>query len=174
LASLGEVPPGPEATQLRWTIGFDHAGYRLAGHVRQFLVSRGDAVQMYGPPSDTPPVDYPPYCFAAALAVAHGDADYGIVIGGSGQGEQIAANKVRGIRAALCSEPHFAVMARRDNDANVMALPGRVVAPEYAEIILASWIGTEFAGGRHVRRLSLIDQYERGDLAIDELAWRAD
>ena len=161
-------------TQLRWTIGFDHAGYRLAGHVRAFLVGRGDAVQMYGPASDAPPVDYPPYCFAAALSVVRGDADYGIVIGGSGQGEQIAANKVRGIRAALCSEPHFAVMARQDNDANVIALPGRVIAPEYAEVILTSWIGTEFAGGRHVRRISLIDRFERGELDIDLTEWRAD
>jgi ribose 5-phosphate isomerase B len=156
---------------IRWALGYDHAGFRLAAHVRRFLVARGHTVRSFGPPADAPAVDYPPFCIAAARTVVDGNADFGIVIGGSGQGEQIAANKVAGIRAALCPQPHFAELARLHNDANVLALPGRVVAPEHAERIILSWIGTAFSAGRHVGRLALIDQYERGELHIDPAEW---
>ena len=154
-----------------WALGFDHAGFPLATHLRELLVGRGDTVITFGPHSPTPPVDYPEFCIAAAGCVAEGAADWGIVVGGSGQGEQIAANKVRGVRAALCTAPEYAELARRHNDANVLALPGRFVAPEYAEMILDRWIATDFEAGRHVARLALIDRYERGDLVVQLDAW---
>jgi ribose 5-phosphate isomerase B len=95
--------------------------------------------------------------------VAEGRADRGIVLGGSGQGEQIAANKVPGIRAALCNDPHLAELSRRHNDANVLALGGRIVAPPLAEDIVRLWLATPFDGGRHARRVGQIAEIERGE-----------
>jgi ribose 5-phosphate isomerase B len=111
------------------------------------------------------PVDYPPLCAAAARAVVRGEADVGVVLGGSGQGEQIAANKVRGARAALCHDEWMAEMARRHNDANVLAMGGRVVAVERAEGILRTFLSTAFDGGRHAARvaeIATIEDEERG------------
>ncbi|MBB3606385.1 ribose 5-phosphate isomerase B [Mycolicibacterium sp. BK556] len=113
-----------------------------------------------------PAVDYAPFCIAAALEVVNGEADYGIVIGASAQGEQIAANKVKGVRAALVTDVHFAKLARRDNDANIIALPGRIIAKEYAVEILSVWIQTQFEGGRHARRLNDIKLFEEGLLDL--------
>ena len=113
------------------------------------------------------PVDYPSYCIAVAKTVADGKADWGIVLGGSGQGEQMAANKVAGVRAALCNDPWFARLARRDNDANVIAIGARIVAPEFAVEILQTWITTAFEGGRHKRRIDLISDYEQNWQAPD-------
>jgi ribose 5-phosphate isomerase B len=104
--------------------------------------------------------DYPKFCLAVGEAIAAGRADWGIVLGGSGQGEQIAANKVRGIRAALCHDPHLASLARRHNDANVLAMGGRIVADELAIEITRTFAETEFEAGRHVRRLAMIRDYE--------------
>ena len=98
----------------------------------------------------TTPVDYPPICAAAARLVVAGEADLAIVIGGSGQGEQIAANKVRGVRAALCHDEYTARFARLHNDANVLALGARLVAPELACAILDVFLETNFESGRHV------------------------
>ena len=106
-------------------------------------------------------VDYPPICAAVGRAVVKGEAERGIVLGGSGQGEQIAANKVRGVRAALCNDLYTARMSREHNDANVLAMGGRIVAPGLADEIVALWLSTPFEGGRHQRRVDQIMDLER-------------
>ena len=108
-------------------------------------------------------VDYPRFCAAVARAVVGGDADIGIVMGGSGQGEQIAANKVHGARAALCLDEFIARLAREHNDANVLSLGGRIVAPEFAYSIVDAFLETKFEGGRHVRRLDQIREIEEAE-----------
>jgi ribose 5-phosphate isomerase B len=107
------------------------------------------------------PVDYPPICIGVARVVAEGRADRGIVLGGSGQGEQIAANKVAGIRAALCNDLYTARLARQHNDANVLSMGGRIVAFGLADEILTLWLDTPFEGGRHQSRLDQIRAAER-------------
>ncbi len=109
-------------------------------------------------------MDYPAFIAAAAHAVGNGECERGIVMGGSGQGEQIAANKVHGVRAALCHDLFLAELSRRHNDANVLSMGGRVVAPAYAREIVRVWLATEFEGGRHVPRLEQIASIERGEL----------
>jgi len=158
-----------ETAGLRWALGYDHAGFRLASQLAEYLTSAQHFVTHFGPLNDLESVDYVPFCIAAATEVAAARADFGIVIGGSGQGEQMAANKVRGIRAALCTDAHFALLARRDNDANVLALPGRMMAKEYAEQIVEIWTDTKFAGGRHLRRLGQIALYEKGELQFPQV-----
>jgi ribose 5-phosphate isomerase B len=113
-----------------------------------------------GTNSETP-VDYPPICADVARLVASGEVDRGIVIGGSGQGEQIAANKIHGIRAALCNDLYTARLSREHNDANVLTLGGRIVAPALADEIVTLWLKTAFEGGRHRRRLDQIAALER-------------
>ncbi|MGH9211603.1 MAG: ribose 5-phosphate isomerase B [Acidimicrobiales bacterium] len=140
-------------------IGCDHAGFRLKEHLVDTLTKLGHEVTDFGTDSDES-VDYPPICAAVARAVAAGAADRGIVLGGSGQGEQIAANKVPGVRAALCNDLYLARLARQHNDANVLAMGGRVVAPELADEILAQWLETPFEGGRHQRRIDQITEIE--------------
>ena len=135
---------------MRIAIGGDHAGYPLKQHLVQVLKERGHDVDDLGTHSEDP-VDYPPYCAAVARAVLRGNADRGIVLGGSGQGEQISANKVRGTRAALCNELYTARMARAHNDANVLSMGARIVAPQLAEEIARIFLDTSFDGGRHVR-----------------------
>src|SRR5205085_11208703 len=105
-------------------------------------------------------VDYPPICMAVGQAVASGRAGRGIVLGGSGQGEQIAANKVAGVRAALCNDLFTARLSREHNDANVLSIGARIVAFELAEEILGVWLETPFDGGRHVHRLEQIAAIE--------------
>lgn len=143
-------------------MGCDHAGYPLKEELKRFLQEEGHEILDMGTDSEEM-VDYPDYCAAAARAVVEERADRGIVLGGSGQGEQIAANKVRGIRAALCNDPRLAELSRRHNDANVLAMGGRIVAPALAREIVAVWLGTPFEGGRHARRLEQIAEIERGE-----------
>lgn len=145
---------------MRLAIGSDHAGFRLKGHLVQRLAGLKHEVEDLGTGNEEP-IDYPPICAAVARAVASGSVDRGIVLGGSGQGEQIAANKVRGIRAALCNDPYLAKLSRRDNDANVLALGARLVTPLMADEILDVWLMTPFEGGRHARRIGLIAELER-------------
>lgn len=156
---------------MRVTIGSDHAGYSLKQRLIRALRELGHQVTDVGTSSDEP-VDYPPICAAVGRAVASGEADRGIVLGGSGQGEQIAANKVRGVRAALCNDLYTARMSRLHNDANVLAMGGRIVAPEFAEEILGLWLETPFEGGRHERRIRQIGDIETGSLETSGLETR--
>jgi ribose 5-phosphate isomerase B len=145
---------------MRIAIGADHAGFALKQHLIGVLQRLGHAVDDRGTHSDAA-TDYPPICADVAREVTAGRADRGIVIGGSGQGEQMAANKVPGTRAALCNDLYTARMSREHNDANVLALGGRIIADALAEEILAVWLATPFAGGRHQRRVDQIAALER-------------
>jgi ribose 5-phosphate isomerase B len=148
----------------RIAIGADHAGYDLKQHLNAWLLEHGHEVIDHGTHS-TESVDYPPICAAVGRTVRGGDADLGIVIGGSGQGEQLAANKVHGVRAALCNDLYTARMARQHNDANVLSIGGRVVGTGLAEEILALFLGTPFEGGRHARRVEQLMQIELDEAA---------
>lgn len=150
-----------------WALGYDHAGYRLAWQLSDYFTPLGHQFEHFGPSSEAERSNYAPFCIAAAERVSSGGCQFGIVIGASAQGEQIAANKVVGIRAALCVDPRFALLARRDNDANVLALPGRIVAIEYAIEIVTTWAATQFEGGRHAIRLRTISDYERSTRSLD-------
>jgi ribose 5-phosphate isomerase B len=145
---------------MRIALGSDHAGYVLKTAVAKHLVDRGHDVIDLGTDSETS-VDYPGFCAAVGRAVVSGQADYGIVMGGSGQGEQIAANKVHGVRAALCLDEFTARLAREHNDANVLSLGGRIVAEHFAMSIVDVFLDTAFEGGRHVARLDQISQIEK-------------
>lgn len=145
---------------MRIAIGSDHAGFLLKEHLKHTLVRLGHTVDDLGTDSEES-VDYPPICFAVGRAVTDGRADRGIVLGGSGQGEQIAANKVVGIRAALCNDLYTARLSRQHNDANVLSMGGRIVAFGLADEILALWLATAFEGGRHQRRIDQITAAEQ-------------
>jgi ribose 5-phosphate isomerase B len=145
---------------VRIAIGGDHAGYVLKQHLVQVLKEWGHEVVDHGTHSEDP-VDYPPICANVARAVIVRDADVGIVLGGSGQGEQISANKVRGVRAALCNDLYTARLAREHNDANVLSMGARIVAPTLAEEITKTFLEASFEGGRHVRRLEEIGEIEQ-------------
>ena len=145
---------------MRVAIAADHAGYLLKEDLKEFLESEGHDVLDCGTDS-TEPVDYPQFSAAAARAVIDGRAERGIVLGGSGQGEQIAANKVHGIRASLCNDLYTARLARQHNDANVLGMGARIVAPTLAMEIVRVWLATPFEGGRHVRRLEQITAIEQ-------------
>lgn len=145
---------------MRIAIGSDHAGFLLKEHLKASLKRLGHIVDDHGTDSEAS-VDYPPICLAVARAVADGHAERGIVLGGSGQGEQISANKVRGIRAALCNDLYTARLSREHNDANVLSMGGRVVGFGLADEIAALWLKTSFEGGRHQRRLDQIAAAER-------------
>jgi len=145
---------------VRVALAADHAGYLLKEDLREFLESEGHEVLDCGTDS-TEPVDYPQFSKAAARAVVEGRAERGIVLGGSGQGEQIAANKVHGIRASLCNDLYTARLARQHNDANVLGMGARIVAPTLAMEIVRVWLATPFEGGRHVRRLEQITAIEQ-------------
>ena len=145
---------------MRVVIGSDHAGFEMKQHLTQTLKELGHDVDDLGTHS-TEPVDYPPICAAVARKVAKGEADRGIVLGGSGQGEQIVANKVHGIRAALCNDLYSAKYSRLHNDANVLGMGGRVVGFGLADEILTVWLSTEFQGGRHIPRIEQIAAIEQ-------------
>jgi ribose 5-phosphate isomerase B len=151
----------------RIAIGADHAGYELKQHLIDVLQRDGHEVLDLGTHS-TESVDYPPICAAVGRSVRDGNADVGIVLGGSGQGEQLAANKVHGVRAALCNDLYTARMAREHNDANVLSMGGRVVGVGLAEEILQIFLTTPFEGGRHQRRVDLVMQIEREETLNEE------
>jgi ribose 5-phosphate isomerase B len=144
---------------MRIAIACDHAGFKLKQVVIDHLVTGRHVVTDLGTDSEEP-VDYPHFCAAAARAVVDGDADLGIVIGGSGQGEQIAANKVRGARAALCHDETTARLAREHNDANVLSLGGRLLGETLALAIVDVFLTTEWQGGRHAARLAQLREIE--------------
>jgi ribose 5-phosphate isomerase B len=144
---------------MRIAIGADHAGLPLKQHLVATLARLGHDVDDRGTHAEAA-VDYPPICADVARLVVSGRAERGIVIGGSGQGEQMAANKVRGARAALCNDLYTARMSRAHNDANVLAIGGRIVAFGLAEEIVTLWLDTAFEGGRHRRRVDQIGEIE--------------
>jgi ribose 5-phosphate isomerase B len=143
----------------RVAIGSDHAGYELKEHLLGYLRGQGHEVLDHGTDS-TDSVDYPVFCAAVGRTVRDGGADLGIVLGGSGQGEQLAANKVRGVRAALCNDLYTARMARAHNDANVLSIGARVVGVGLAEEIVDTFLTTPFDGGRHARRVAQLAELE--------------
>jgi len=145
---------------MRIAIGADHAGFELKQRLIIVLRRLGHDVDDRGTHNDDA-VDYPPICAEVARAVADGIADRGIVVGGSGQGEQMTANKIPGIRAALCNDLYTGRMSRAHNDANVLAIGGRIVAAPLAEEIVAVWLSTPFEGGRHQHRIDQIAEIER-------------
>ena len=134
-------------------IGADHAGFGLKQHLIGFLAELGHEVDDQGTDSEES-VDYPAICAGVGRTVRDGAAEVGIVLGGSGQGEQIAANKVRGVRAALCNDLYTARFARLHNDANVLSMGARVVGVGLAEEIVRTFLSTAFEGGRHSRRVA--------------------
>jgi ribose 5-phosphate isomerase B len=148
---------------VRVALAADHAGFPLKEDLREFLEEEGHDVLDCGTDS-TAPVDYPKFSAAAARAVVEGRADRGIVLGGSGQGEQIAANKVDGVRASLCNDLYTARLSRQHNDANVLGMGARIVAPTLAMEIVRVWLATPFEGGRHLARLEQITAIEKGEL----------
>lgn len=148
---------------MRIAIGADHAGYELKQHLIEVLEAAGHQPADLGTDS-TESVDYPPICAAVAKAVVDGEAERGIVLGGSGQGEQLAANKVIGARAALCNDLYTARYSRLHNDANVLSMGARVVGVGLAEQILETFLATEFEAGRHQRRVDQLAAIERGEL----------
>jgi ribose 5-phosphate isomerase B len=149
---------------MRIVIGSDHAGFALKGIVADHLRGAGHDIDDIGTFS-ADPVDYPPICAEVARRTVRGGGERGIVIGGSGQGEAIAANKVRGARAALCHDEYTARFARLHNDANVLSLGARVVATELALDIVDVFFDTAFEGGRHVPRLEEITTIEDEEAA---------
>ena len=153
---------------MRIAIGADHAGFALKQHLLATLRRLGHQVDDFGT-HDSEPVDYPDICAQVGRAVVEGRADRGIVLGGSGQGEQIAANKVPGVRAALCNDLYTARMSREHNDANVLAMGGRIVAAGLADEIVALWLETPFEGGRHQRRVDQISELEKSNGRVGEL-----
>jgi ribose 5-phosphate isomerase B len=156
---VASEPSIAEPARTRIAIGSDHAGYPLKQHLITLLRNQGYDVDDHGTDS-TDPVDYPEFCAAVGRTVRDGGADLGIVLGGSGQGEQLAANKVRGVRAALCNCLYTARMARSHNDANVLSMGARVVGEGLAEEIVQTFLTTGFEGGRHARRVDQITRLE--------------
>ena len=149
---------------MRIVIGSDHAGFRLKQRLQDLLRADGHELHDLGTHSEEP-VDYPPICAAVAREVAAGRAERGIVLGGSGQGEQIAANKVHGVRAALCNDLYTAKYSRLHNDANVLSIGARVVGEALADEIVRTWFATDFEGGRHVPRIEQIAAIEEEECA---------
>ncbi len=141
---------------MKISLGTDHAGYRYKEKVKALLVSLGHEVKDFGTWSEEA-VDYPLFIRPAAEAVAKGECDRGIVFGGSGNGEAMVANKVRGVRCALCWNEESAKLSRQHNDANVLSLGERLVAEDLALQIVRIWLTTEFEGGRHARRIAQIE-----------------
>ncbi|WP_088227181.1 ribose 5-phosphate isomerase B [Desulfosporosinus sp. FKB] len=146
---------------MRVVLGADHGGYELKEAIRGHLESQGYKVLDVGTHS-TDSVDYPMYGFAVGNAILKGEADLGIAVCGTGQGISIAANKLPGIRSVVCTETFSARMAREHNNANVLALGGRVVGVGLALDIVDIFLKTEFSGGRHERRINLITDFELG------------
>jgi ribose 5-phosphate isomerase B len=143
--------------RVRIALASDHAGFRYKERLRALLAERGHQPIDFGTHSDVA-VDYPLFIRPAALAVAAGDCERGIVLGGSGNGEAMAANRVRGVRCALCWSRDSAELARRHNDANVISIGERLLPWELVVEIVDVWLATPFDGGRHGRRIALLDE----------------
>ena len=150
---------------MRIAIAADHNGHAMKAHLIDLLTAQGHDVDDRGA-HGTETVDYPPLCENACRQVLDGSADCAVVIGGSGSGEQMACNKIRGIRAGLCHDLFTAEIARAHNDANVLVMGAKVVSSELAEQLVATWLATPFKGGRHQKRLDQIAALERGETLL--------
>ncbi|MEN8149205.1 MAG: ribose-5-phosphate isomerase [Planctomycetota bacterium] len=141
---------------MKISLGTDHAGFKYKEAIKAWLTEAGHEVADFGTHSEES-TDYPLFCRPAAEAVASGECERGIVLGGSGNGEAMTANRVKGVRCALCWDETTARLAREHNDANMISLGERMIDLETALRIVATWLTTPFEGGRHVRRIELID-----------------
>ena len=141
---------------LRIAIGSDHAGFRYKEAIKTLLQTAGHTVHDFGTDSEAP-CDYPDFIRPVAQAVARGEFERGIVLGGSGNGEAMVANRIRGIRCALCWSEQVATWSRTHNDANMLSLGQRTITEAEALAIVGIWLKTEFEGGRHVARINKID-----------------
>lgn len=137
-------------------IGSDHAGYRYKEEIKKLLAKLGHEVRDFGTNSEMS-VDYPAFIRPVAEAVASGELERGVVLGGSGNGEAMAANRVRGVRCALCWNEESARLGRQHNDANMISLGQRMMPLETALELVRIWLDTPFEGGRHVRRIQMLD-----------------
>ena len=142
---------------MRMAIGSDHAGFQYKEIIKKYLRSLGHEVTDFGTDSEEP-VDYPLFIRPVALAVSRGEADLGVVLGGSGNGEAMAANRVKGVRCGLCWNTTSAQLTKKHNDANVISLGQRMMSEDEALEIVNVWLETEFEGGRHVRRIEMLDE----------------
>lgn len=147
---------------MKIAIASDHVGYTLKIEIQNHLKENGIEFQDFGP-FNTERVDYPDYSLKVANAVIAGDFNRGILICGTGVGISIAANKVQGIRAVVCSEPYSALLSRQHNDTNVLAVGARVIGVDTAKMIVDSWLSGEYEGGRHQLRVDKIAKIERGE-----------
>ncbi|MGW7665966.1 RpiB/LacA/LacB family sugar-phosphate isomerase [Streptomyces sp. NPDC054775] len=145
---------------MRIAIAADHNGYALKVRLTAWLTAQGHTVDDRGSHSEET-VDYPPLCANVCQQVTEGHAERGIVLGGSGLGETVACNKIRGIRAGLCHDLWSTRISRGNNDSNVLVLAAKILAPENAEDIVGTWLTTPFKGGVHARRLEQIAALER-------------
>ena len=141
---------------MRIALGSDHAGFRYKEEIKRWLSEHGHEVHDFGTGSEDP-VDYPLYVRPAAEAVARGECERAIVLGGSGNGEAMAANRIKGVRCALCWNAETARLARQHNDANALSIGQRMIPLDTALEIVRIWLETPFEGGRHVRRIELLD-----------------
>jgi ribose 5-phosphate isomerase B len=151
---------------MRVAITADHNGVALKERLLTELVERGHEADDRAAHIGSEVVDYPALCEDVCRQVVDGSADFAIVVGGSGSGEAICCNKIRGIRAALCLDLWVTEIARANNDANVLVTGAKVVAPDYAVLILDRWLSTGFRGGRHAERLAQIQALERGETLL--------
>jgi ribose 5-phosphate isomerase B len=147
---------------MRVHLGCDHAGFELKQHLVDWLQAQGHEVVDHGAFAYDAADDYPPFCLDAAIGVAGDPGSLGVVLGGSGNGEQMAANKVRGVRAALAWNEEIAALAREHNDANVLSLGARMHGYDEAVRMLETFLTTAFSGDpRHARRIEMLSEYER-------------
>jgi ribose 5-phosphate isomerase B len=147
--------------RLQIALGSDHAGFRYKEAIKAHLEAQGYAVRDFGTTSEAS-VDYPLYIHPVAQAVAAGACPLGIVLGGSGNGEAIVANKVRGVRCGLCWNEQTARLAKEHNDANMISIGQRTISQEMALKIVDAWLAAEFQGGRHARRVEQIRRIDAG------------
>jgi len=147
---------------MKIAIGNDHVAVELKNHITKYVEAKGYKVVNFGTDSNES-CDYPIYGEKVAKAVASGECDLGILICGTGIGISLAANKVKGIRAAVCSEPYSARLTRQHNNANIIAFGARVVGHAMAEMIVDEFLNAEYEGGRHQRRVDMITAIEKGE-----------
>lgn len=152
---------------MRIAIAADHNGLAIKARLIARLTAQGHSVDdrgAHGGPDET--VDYPPLCEDVCRRVVSGEAERGIVVGGSGQGEHIACNKIRGVRAGLCHDRFTTEISRGNNDSNVLVIGAKVISPELADELTDLWLTTPFKGGRHQHRLDQIAALERGETLL--------